>query len=181
MMGSDIASFLSAPTPGMFQVQGLDMVDFGSNSGGELELSIPDIHVSQDVATFLRAAYDKDFDPSGSSMHTPMGSSFAVPDQFDFSALLNPYPLDSTDVAIHNMGFFDQHFSTHDNSNSYNDQLSPIEPSQPSLDVVSTLSPAHLHVPATSTTSTYVPPTGAAHSSSRRVGGNWSRPPFISA
>lgn len=171
-----LASFLSTPTPGLFQVEGLDQADLNSGRGGELELSIPDIQVSHEVATFLKAAFDKDMS-AGPSISASTSTQINSNDQFDFSSIIN---LESADVPLGNMGFFEASYST----------LSPIESSQ-TLSLSENFSHQSSHTTqhsseassnvSSSCSHPYVPPSGAIHSSTRRVAGKWSLPAFISA
>jgi len=171
----------------MFQIQGLDQAELDQHP--ELELSIPDLNISQDVTTFLKAAFfDKDSMPGPSSMGGPLLTDISSNnDQFDFSSLLNPYPLESADTALN---FFDCSYNLNGQPNSYSEHFSPIDPSasRSASETISHLPPPqpliHSSEPSSSIPSasqTYVPPSGAIHSSTRRVAGKWSLPPFISA
>jgi len=183
----ELASFLSTSTPGMFQIQGLDQAELHQNPNCELELSIPDLNISQDVSTFLKAAFlEKDSMPGpslmGGSVFTDVSSNN---DQFDFSSLLNPYPLDSSDAAL---SFFDASYNLNGQSSSYSEHFSPVEASvsRSASETISYFLPPqsllHSSEPSSSVpSSSYVPPSGAIHSSTRRVAGKWSLPPFISA
>ena len=184
----ELASFLSTSTPGMFQIQGLDQAELDQQP--ELELSIPDLNISQDVTTFLKAAFfEKDSMPGPSSMGGSLLTDVSSNnDQFDFSSLLNPYPLESADTAL---SFFDCSYNLNGQSNSYSEHFSPIEPavSRSASETISHLSSSqpllHSSEPSSSIPSsssqTYIPPSGAIHSSTRRVAGKWSLPTFISA
>jgi hypothetical protein len=168
----------------MFQIQGLDQAELDQQS--ELELSIPDI--SQDVTTFLKAAFfEKDLMPGPSSIGGSLLADVnSNDDQFDFSSLLNPYPLESAETALN---FFDCSFNLNGQSSSYSEHFSPIEPfvSRSTSETISNPPQPLLHssepsssIPSSSS-QTYIPPSGAIHSSTRRVAGKWSLPPFISA
>ena len=185
-MDPELVSFLSSSTPGLFQVQGLDRAELNTNPDCELELSIPDLNISQEVTTFLKAAFEKNT-PTASSFGGSLSTDVNSNDQFDFSALLNPYPLEPSDASLNGMGFFDSSYSIPGPAGSYSDHFSPIEPSSTS-DAISHFSYVEPSLqspePSSSTASsshTYVPPSGAILSSTRRVAGKWSLPPFISA
>jgi len=164
-------------------------VDLNSGPGCELELSIPDIQVSQDVATFLKAAfYDKD--TSGPSLNGSASAEVSSNDQFDFSSILNPYALESADIPLGNIGLFESSYLSNEQPNAYLEHFSPVESSQTMTSFEnfshrSSHTTQHSSEASSSTSSTcphpYVPPSGAMHSSTRRVAGKWSLPPFISA
>lgn len=162
----------------MLRLQGLEQAQVVQNS----DLSVPDL--TQDVTTFLKAAFlEKDSVTAPSSLGGPLFTD--INDQLDFSSLLNPYPLES-DMTL---SFFDASYNNlNGQSSSYAEQFSPIEPSVTSSasETFSFFSPPQpllnsIEPSSSAPSSSYVPPSGAIHSSTRRVAGKWSLPSFISA
>lgn len=183
----ELASLLSTSTPGMFQIQGLDQAELDQNPNCELELSIPDLDISQDVTSFLKAAFsEKDLMPGPSSMSGSLFSDVGSHnDQFDFASLLNPYPLETSDTTLN---FFDSSYNLNGQPSPFSEHFSPVEPSVTRLASDTVSPPPQLlqsSDPSSSTPSSssqgYIPPSGAINSSTRRVAGKWTLPPFISA
>ena len=190
----EVASFLAVPAPGAFHLQGLNDTEVDQNPSSGLQLSIPGLNVSQDVSTYLKAAFfDKDpifgLSSASASMAATMGNPLfpdvtSNNDQFDFTSFMNPYPSESIETPS---SFFDCSYNL---LSSYSDHFSPVEPSlsRSSSDTFSRPSPPQqLHSSeltstiASSSSYGYVPPSGATQSSARRVAGQWSLPSFISA
>ena len=147
----------TATTPGLFEIQSLDQSALSSDPTGEVEIAVGNIHTSDDVSNFLGSSF---FDSNAvpGQMLNGVTADYPGSDGYNINQFLN-FTFDM-DASYHPMTPLDG-----PSTNNFGDSLEQI--------------PTTESIPEPSETvagpsSLYVPPAGAAHSSSRRVGGNWA-------
>jgi len=159
----DPYAFLQSTTPGLYEIQSLDQSALSSDPSGEVEISVGNIHNSDDVSNFLGTTFF-DRDASAGLMLGGMNADYTTSSEsYDFTQFFNSFPFE-LNASLNQITPLDGPSGSIVESNVTAEQ-------QPSIESIAE--------PSETVSNTYVPPSGAAYSSSRRVAGNWANSVFV--